>query len=152
MYPQSVHPYLHFFNTLFKRFQILGLVLMAHAVFQPLAGLFKAPDIKREGLLLRTVTRATVILILGEYLIDLRMGLNIYREYPISWQLYLPSVWIVTDSYNSDDNEDPDDRDDLDDHGNGCPFLHTCATSVETRSPFQEGACCMGWPRLLVHQ
>ena len=94
VYPQSVHPYLHFFNTLsiFKRFQILGLVLMAHAVFQPLAGLFKAPDIKREGLLLRTVTRATVILILGEYLIDLRMGLNIYREYPISWQLYLPSV------------------------------------------------------------
>ena len=66
---------------IFKRFQILGLVLMAYAVLQPLAGLLKGPDMKKEGFLLRTVTRATVILLLGEYLIDLRIGLNMYREH-----------------------------------------------------------------------
>ena len=81
---------------------------MAYAVLQPLAGLLKGPDMKKEGFLLRTVTRATVILLLGEYLIDLRIGSNMYRE-------------------------------------------HSCPASVETLSPFQGGACCTGWPRLLVH-
>ena len=39
---------------------------MALAVFQPLAGIFKATEIKKEGLLLSTVTRATLVLLLGK--------------------------------------------------------------------------------------